>query len=86
MFLKQLSYDDDEEIEAPGKEWEKVKVETVIKSFKKCGISNAMDRTEDDLLWDTDDDEEIERQAKNGSHMTSFSMTKVRIYWRSYSP
>jgi hypothetical protein len=32
------------------KSWGKVKVETVIKSFKKCG----MDGTEDDLLWDTD--------------------------------
>jgi hypothetical protein len=26
----------------------------VIKSFKNCGISNAMDGTEDGLLWDTD--------------------------------
>lgn len=42
------------------KSWEKVKVETVIKSFKKCGISNAMDGTEDDLLWDTDDEGETD--------------------------
>ena len=46
------------------KSWEKVKVEIVIKSFKKCGISNAMDGTEDDLLWDTDDDEEIKAPGK----------------------
>ena len=68
------------------KSWEKVKMETVIKSFKKCGISNAMDGTEDDLLWDTDDYEKSKRQAKNGTHMTSFSTMKVRMYWRSYSP
>jgi hypothetical protein len=37
------------------KSWGKVKVETVIKSLKKCGISNAMDGTEDNSLWDTDD-------------------------------
>jgi hypothetical protein len=36
------------------KSWEKVKVEMVIKSVKKCGISNAMHGTSDDLLWDTD--------------------------------
>ncbi|KAG7170740.1 hypothetical protein Hamer_G013600 [Homarus americanus] len=36
------------------KAWDKVR-ETEIKSFKKCGISNAMDGTEDYLLWDTDD-------------------------------
>jgi len=33
------------------KAWDKIKVETVVKSFKKCGISNSMDGTEDDLLW-----------------------------------
>jgi hypothetical protein len=42
------------------KSWEKFKVETVIKSFKKCSISNAMDGTEDDLLWDTDDEAETD--------------------------
>ena len=30
--------------------------------LQKCGISNAMDGTEDDLLWD--DDEEIEVPGK----------------------
>jgi hypothetical protein len=39
------------------KSWEKIKVETVIKSFKKCCISNAMDGKEDDLLCDTDEAE-----------------------------
>jgi hypothetical protein len=33
---------------------------TVIKSFKKCDISNAMDGTEDNLLWDTDDEAETD--------------------------
>ena len=33
--------------------------------LQMCGISNAMDGTEDDLLWDTDDvDEEIEAPSK----------------------
>jgi hypothetical protein len=27
-----------------------VKHETVVKSFKKCGISNALESTEDDTL------------------------------------
>ena len=26
----------------------------IIKSFKKCGISNALDGTEDDLLYSSD--------------------------------
>ena len=29
-----------------------VKVPTIVKSFKKCCISNAMDGTEDDMLWE----------------------------------
>lgn len=40
--------------------WENVKSETVIKSFKKCRISNAMDSTEDYFLWNTDDEAEID--------------------------
>ena len=32
--------------------WNSVPCDMVIKSFKKCGISNAMDGTEDDILFD----------------------------------
>ena len=39
------------------KSWDNISIESVQKSFKKCGISNAMDGTEDDLLW-LDDKEE----------------------------
>jgi hypothetical protein len=43
----------------------------VEKSFKKCGISNRLDGTEDDYLWDSgpnhkssvdDDDDESSRE------------------------
>ena len=39
------------------KSWDNISIELVQKSFKKCGISNAMDGAEDDLLW-LDDKEE----------------------------
>jgi hypothetical protein len=29
--------------------WQRVKSETIVKSFKKCGISNALDGSEDDF-------------------------------------
>ncbi|CAG8632807.1 2269_t:CDS:1, partial [Diversispora eburnea] len=32
--------------------WNDIPSEMVSKSFKKCGISNAMDGTEDDLIWE----------------------------------
>ena len=30
--------------------------EMVERSFKKCGISNALDGTEDDLVWEEEED------------------------------
>ena len=46
------------------KAWNGVKPEVIIKSFKKCGISNAMDGTEDDAIFEQsdssdDNDEEL---------------------------
>lgn len=32
--------------------WQSVKKEIVVKSFKKCGISNALDGTEDHALFE----------------------------------
>ena len=31
--------------------WELIDTDMIIKSFKKCGISNSMDGEEDDLLY-----------------------------------
>ncbi|KAG7173204.1 putative Pogo transposable element-like 94, partial [Homarus americanus] len=36
------------------KSWCDIKTKVIFKSFKKCGISNAMDGTEDNLLYETD--------------------------------
>lgn len=33
------------------KSWDAVKIDTITHSFKKCGISNSMDGSEDDELW-----------------------------------
>ena len=35
--------------------WQWVKSETTVKSFKKCGISNALDGSEDDILYEESD-------------------------------
>ena len=42
--------------------WQNIPSEMVVRSFKKCGISNAMDGTEDDMLWE---DGEIARVDDN---------------------
>ena len=38
------------------KAWNEVRTDSVIKSFKKCSISNAMDVTEDNLLWEEEEE------------------------------
>ncbi|CAH2276940.1 Hypothetical predicted protein [Pelobates cultripes] len=40
--------------------WEDIPKEMIIKSFLKTGISNKMDGTEDDLLWNSDSEESEE--------------------------
>ena len=35
--------------------WQQVKSETIVKTFKKCGISNALDGSEDDVLYEESD-------------------------------
>ena len=31
--------------------WQCISPEVIVKGFKKCCISNAMDGTDDDMLW-----------------------------------
>ena len=38
--------------------WNKVPGKMIEKSFKKCSISNSMDGTEDDVLWEHSEDED----------------------------
>ncbi|KAJ1130292.1 hypothetical protein NDU88_008646 [Pleurodeles waltl] len=42
------------------KAWNDIDAETVIKSFKKCGISNSLDGMEDDYLWQDEEKAEDE--------------------------
>lgn len=53
--------------------WEKIKQETIVKSFKKCGISNAIDGTEDDLVFEEreDDDSSSENILVSDSNESS---------------
>jgi len=47
--------------------WQRVKSETIVKSLKKRGISNALDGREDDILY-----EESDALSEN-SHEDDFS-------------
>jgi len=47
--------------------WQQVKSETIVKSFKKCGTSNGLDGSEDDILY-----KESEASSEN-NHENDFS-------------
>ena len=49
--------------------WEDIHADMVKKSFLKTGISNSMDETEDDNLWQ-DSGESSENQKKPGTQMS----------------
>ena len=36
--------------------WQELSKEMVERSFKKCGISNTLDGTKDDLVWEEEED------------------------------
>ncbi|KAG8239047.1 hypothetical protein J437_LFUL016684 [Ladona fulva] len=36
--------------------WDKISAKSIVHGFKKCCISNSMDRSEDSVLWDEDID------------------------------
>ena len=41
------------------KAWDDISTEIIVKSFKKCGISNALGGTEDDALFDSSSNEDF---------------------------
>ena len=57
--------------------WELIPQEMVIKSFKKCGISNSMDGDEDDILFteNTDNADGNEESVTNLDLLYETEMT-----------
>lgn len=51
--------------------WHLLPDEKVLRAFKKCCISNALDGTEDDVLWET------ASQKQSSSHESSDSSNEV---------
>ena len=50
--------------------WQEIPAEMVLKSFKTCEISNALDGTEDDALY-TEEVQEVEDEEDNEFEMDS---------------
>ncbi|KAM7298529.1 pogo transposable element with KRAB domain [Ixodes scapularis] len=47
--------------------WDDIPSELIVKSFQKCSISNALDGTEDDVLWEADSDKESSSSSDDDS-------------------
>ena len=62
------------------KAWSDTDKEIVMKSFQKCGIWTASDGTEDDLLWEENEDNEDEVNATNAS-----SDSEIDLYDESFT-
>ncbi|KAK1345510.1 hypothetical protein QTO34_007968 [Cnephaeus nilssonii] len=60
------------------KAWNDIDAETVIKSFKKCGISNPLDGMEDDYLWQ--DEEEAKLRPQHLIRNSIHRMTALQMY------
>jgi hypothetical protein len=37
--------------------WQCVSPEVIVKGFKKCCVSSAVDETDDDMLWNSSEDD-----------------------------
>ncbi|CAG8719992.1 11653_t:CDS:1, partial [Gigaspora rosea] len=45
--------------------WEDISEDIIIRSFKKCGISNCLSGSEDHLIYESDEDSEEEDSDEN---------------------
>jgi hypothetical protein len=45
--------------------WSTVREDIIVKSFKKCGISNALDGSEDHFIYEEDNDDDEEEESSD---------------------
>ena len=57
--------------------WKATPESIIVKSFKKCRISNALDGSEDDILWEDDgeDKDDSDWVTDNDSVMSDDGMS-----------
>ena len=47
--------------------WSEIPVDLIVRSFKSCGINNALDGTEDDAVWEEDAEEPVDNEFETDS-------------------
>ena len=64
-------------------EWRGLPEEMVARSFKKCGISNSIDGTEDDILWEEDANPEQESENGDSEDKDVYDTQLTEEKWQS---
>ena len=50
--------------------WNLIPGDLIQKSFKSCGIANALDGSEDDAVWDEENEEEVAEEVVDNEFET----------------
>ena len=65
------------------KAWQEIPADLVANSFKSCGISNAMDGTEDEAVWEeegagagADEADDIRERVRHGQRAGRLAETR----------
>ncbi|CAG8650235.1 615_t:CDS:2 [Acaulospora morrowiae] len=59
--------------------WEEIPSQMVIKSFLKCGISNADDGLQDHFLYESDESDEEQKREEKVVHLDDESATEIEF-------
>jgi hypothetical protein len=68
--------------------WASISPALIEKSFKKCGISNKLDGTEDDYLWDSDSvhassvDDDDDESSREEYLKVILAWSRIVLIWR----
>ena len=47
--------------------WKSIEAPMIVTSFRKCCISNSLNGSKDDVLWNAEDDDDDEEERRNES-------------------
>jgi len=61
--------------------WQCISPEVMVKGFMKCCISNAMDETDDDMLWNGGEEDGNVRSKCEGDKGTGYEDRDSDTYW-----
>ena len=59
--------------------WDSIPTTMIQKSFRKCGISNALDGTEDDAIYDDEENDQDQEEDSDDVYIDTAKLTPNEI-------